>query len=169
MKEYISARCGVVGENMKLCSACKFTRYCGRSCQEQDWPSHKAACKKKRQGGQKRKELLKKAGEWNYRKILDRWRKQENGQSFKLCLSTFGSDKLSKLIERRQLVGLDLVFDYSYAILVPINLPSIILIEEEAISSGVDPRVFLQKVLAFFWSPNSREPSMPLYARLQLW
>lgn len=33
--------------NLKLCSACKLVRYCGRECQMADWKNHKELCKKK--------------------------------------------------------------------------------------------------------------------------
>ncbi|EIN03763.1 hypothetical protein PUNSTDRAFT_146920 [Punctularia strigosozonata HHB-11173 SS5] len=32
-------------EGLMRCSGCKLTRYCGVSCQRQDWPSHKKFCK----------------------------------------------------------------------------------------------------------------------------
>ncbi|PIL24064.1 hypothetical protein GSI_13815 [Ganoderma sinense ZZ0214-1] len=30
--------------DMKKCSKCKLTRYCGAECQKKDWPRHKVAC-----------------------------------------------------------------------------------------------------------------------------
>ena len=33
-------------EKLLNCSQCKLVKYCGRQCQREDWPSHKAICKK---------------------------------------------------------------------------------------------------------------------------
>ncbi|XP_060080993.1 uncharacterized protein LOC132560337 [Ylistrum balloti] len=37
--------CSKTGNDVKTCSRCKQTNYCSRSCQRQDWPKHKQACK----------------------------------------------------------------------------------------------------------------------------
>jgi hypothetical protein len=33
------------GKTLAVCKACGLTRYCGKECQTQDWPSHKGSCK----------------------------------------------------------------------------------------------------------------------------
>jgi hypothetical protein len=40
--------CGVCGKTEKTsrCSRCRIRAYCGKEHQKQDWPAHKAACKK---------------------------------------------------------------------------------------------------------------------------
>ncbi len=47
------AHCGATAEmleNGKLleCTACRSVRYCGKACQKEDWPLHKATCKHRR-------------------------------------------------------------------------------------------------------------------------
>jgi hypothetical protein len=47
------AQCG--GEAVHRCSRCKSDWYCGRACQVQAWPAHKALCaqlKQAAEGGQ---------------------------------------------------------------------------------------------------------------------
>jgi hypothetical protein len=44
-------RCGVTAKasvhgKLKECSTCRSVRYCGRECQKEDWPAHKATCKR---------------------------------------------------------------------------------------------------------------------------
>jgi hypothetical protein len=42
------ARCGAREEHpshFKCCVACRVPAYCGKECQTEDWPNHKAACK----------------------------------------------------------------------------------------------------------------------------
>ena len=33
--------CSAEIENLKLCAICKISRYCGKTCQKQDWKIHK--------------------------------------------------------------------------------------------------------------------------------
>jgi tetratricopeptide (TPR) repeat protein len=44
--ELTCAACGIPGKNLSACGACRKTRYCGRACQQKDWPLHKISCKK---------------------------------------------------------------------------------------------------------------------------
>ena len=39
------AGCDKVGEDFKVCSACKLVNYCTSSCQHAHWPEHKSICK----------------------------------------------------------------------------------------------------------------------------
>jgi len=36
--------CGEASESLKHCTRCRKVSYCGRSCQEADWPRHKSMC-----------------------------------------------------------------------------------------------------------------------------
>jgi len=36
--------CGKESESLKHCAQCRKASYCGRSCQEADWPRHKSTC-----------------------------------------------------------------------------------------------------------------------------
>lgn len=42
----VCAKCSVHTDFAKRCSGCKVVYYCGVDCQKQDWPSHRAICKK---------------------------------------------------------------------------------------------------------------------------
>jgi hypothetical protein len=37
--------CDKIGEDFKVCSACKMAKYCTSSCQRAHWPEHKSTCK----------------------------------------------------------------------------------------------------------------------------
>ena len=37
--------CDKIGEDFKVCSACKLAKYCTSSCQRSHWPEHKSTCK----------------------------------------------------------------------------------------------------------------------------
>ena len=37
--------CDKIGEDFKVCSACKLAKYCTSSCQHAHWPEHKSTCK----------------------------------------------------------------------------------------------------------------------------
>jgi hypothetical protein len=38
------AHCHETPEELKLCAGCKSVKYCSRTCQRADWPSHKLVC-----------------------------------------------------------------------------------------------------------------------------
>jgi hypothetical protein len=45
------ACCGITAQisrsgELKECAACRAVRYCGKACQKEDWPAHKATCKR---------------------------------------------------------------------------------------------------------------------------
>ncbi len=40
----LCTRCGVMGNDMKVCSACKKVQYCGEHCHKMDWKYHKPNC-----------------------------------------------------------------------------------------------------------------------------
>ena len=49
-KQYNSTKskctgCDKIGEDFKVCSACKLAKYCTSSCQHAHWPEHKRTCK----------------------------------------------------------------------------------------------------------------------------
>jgi hypothetical protein len=41
----VCRRCGVDKQELKLCGRCKRARYCSKTCQNEDWKSHKVQCK----------------------------------------------------------------------------------------------------------------------------
>jgi hypothetical protein len=45
-KKDTCAQCGVRAEGLKACARCKQVRFCGQQCQLENWPSHKADCKR---------------------------------------------------------------------------------------------------------------------------
>ena len=46
------ARCGDTQAALRACARCKAVKYCGRSCQSEDWKQHKAACRRKVAAGE---------------------------------------------------------------------------------------------------------------------
>jgi hypothetical protein len=50
------ACCGITAQiswsgKLKECAACRAVRYCGKACQKEDWPAHKATCKRLQAAG----------------------------------------------------------------------------------------------------------------------
>jgi hypothetical protein len=50
-KPWSCARCKstaemLEGAKLQECTGCRSVRYCGRACQKEDWPAHKATCKR---------------------------------------------------------------------------------------------------------------------------
>jgi hypothetical protein len=54
-KVWACAACGTTAQEMESgrlqqCSGCRSVRYCGKACQNADWPRHKATCKRLQAG-----------------------------------------------------------------------------------------------------------------------
>jgi hypothetical protein len=52
-------KCGITASSLLKCSGCRKARYCGESCQREDWGKHKDWCGKRKEIREKRKRIEK--------------------------------------------------------------------------------------------------------------
>ena len=45
MPDKVCCKCGEKRRKLKRCTSCKVVYYCGKQCQQQDWPTHKTKCR----------------------------------------------------------------------------------------------------------------------------
>lgn len=59
LEKYLSQCCTTCNKKgiTKKCTACKKVFYCNTDCQKQDWPTHKAFCKRHTHSEQEKKEI----------------------------------------------------------------------------------------------------------------
>ena len=51
--------CGITASSLLKCSGCRKARYCGESCQREDWGRHKDWCGKRKEVREKRRRIEK--------------------------------------------------------------------------------------------------------------